>query len=517
MSVVSADLVRSPDEWEAPTAPAAGRAARFLAGNTHRCFFTAAILIGLTAGAGWGGYLLWRIGDAGSFTAVPVHQVNAHGHAQVFGWVGLFIIGFCYRILPRLWGEPLVRPFVVPIVFAGMTIGLLLSVVGEAAAGAWQGARAAALVGGTLEATAVAVFASQIIATFRRSGSPLAPWSAFVLAGVFWFVLMAVFSAWYTSATLAAGTRAELLAYVSTYQAVLRNVQIHGLALFMISGMSLRLLPELFGTPRTPDGRAWLGLGVLLAAAAVESLAFLAVRLTGRHAYAGLMYGGWVLFPVGVALIALPWRLWRPLPRSDRSAKFIRAAWAWLLISLSMMLLFPAYQRVSGLAFSHAYYGAIRHAVTVGFVSLIIMGMAGRVAPLLRGCASGHHLPSLWGPFLLINAGCFARVASQVSSDWHDAPFRIIGLSGVLEVTGLAWWGVHLIGLLYRRDVGLAGANLQPSTGPWAPQRESGDAAAVKAVAGQQKRSGETPSISRCRVLREGSRLRSERRNGKLR
>jgi hypothetical protein len=34
------------------------------------------------------------------------------------------------------------------------------------------------------------------------------------------------------------------------------------------------------------------------------------------------------------------------------------------------------------IGFSHAYYGAVRHAITVGFISLMIVGVAG---PAARG------------------------------------------------------------------------------------------------------------------------------------
>src|SRR5262245_61080588 len=75
--------------------------------NVYRRFFIGAIVIALTAGATWGAVLLWQIGIAGKFTSASIHQVNAHGHAQIFGWVGLFIMGFAYQIFPRLWDAPL--------------------------------------------------------------------------------------------------------------------------------------------------------------------------------------------------------------------------------------------------------------------------------------------------------------------------------------------------------------------------------------------------------------------------
>ena len=64
----------------------------------------------LSAGATWGAWLLWTIGLNGSFRAVSVHAINAHGEAQIFGWVGLFIMGFAYQAFPRMWQTTLVAP-----------------------------------------------------------------------------------------------------------------------------------------------------------------------------------------------------------------------------------------------------------------------------------------------------------------------------------------------------------------------------------------------------------------------
>src|SRR5262249_13501214 len=100
--------------------------------------------------------------------------------------------------------------------------------------------------------------------------------------------------------------------------------------------------------------------------------------------------------------------------------------------------------------FSHAYYGATRHAITVGFLSLMIVGVAAKVVPVLRG-ADPKTLPRLWGPFVLVNLGCALRVVGQTATDFTDRMFPLTGASGVLEVTGLAVWGVHLARLMLAR------------------------------------------------------------------
>ena len=142
-------------------------------------------------------------------------------------------------------------------------------------------------------------------------------------------------------------------------------------------------------------------------------------------------------------MIGAPFKLWRNPPVEERSVKFVRAAYAWLGLSMVMLLLLPLHQAASGIPFSHAYYGSIRHAITVGFVSLMIMGMAAKVVPTLNG-RDTRQLTQLWGPFLLVNIGCFLRVSLQALTDADPRFFAVVGVSGMLEVTGLAWWGAGL-------------------------------------------------------------------------
>src|SRR5262249_15641666 len=126
----------------------------------------------------------------------------------------------------------------------------------------------------------------------------------------------------------------------------------------------------------------------------------------------------------------------------------------WLFLSLGMLVLLPGYQlgllpllapdsNAVQVGFSHAYYGAVRHAITVGFISLMIVGVAAKVVPTLNG-VEVRRLSPLWGPFFLINLGCALRVTTQTLTDFHTIGFAVVGVSGLLEVTGLALWGIHL-------------------------------------------------------------------------
>jgi hypothetical protein len=417
----------------------------------YRRFFIGAICITLSAGATWGAFLLWQIAIAKRFTGVSLHVINAHGSAQIFGWVGLFIMGFAYQAFPRLWQTRLAWPRACGPALLLTLIAVAITTLGVSiAAGSKLAAPLVVVSGGALHVIATTLFAIQMIATFRRSPAKLEPYVGFIFASLFWFVAMSLLNAWHTWTTTTARDLAVMLWHVATYQAPLRDMQIHGMALCMILGVSIRMFPAMFGLPQTPAKRAWIALALLTSAVAGECIIFVAYRWSGWHVIAAFLMVPWIMLVIGCAMIALPWKLWRPMPVSDRSAKFVRAAYAWLAISLLMLLALPAYMKAVHIPFSHAFYGAIRHSITVGFVSLMIMGVAWKVVPMLNGI-DPRRLSPLWGPFLLANVGCTLRVLSQSLTDIYPEAFKIIGFSGVLEVIALTWWSIAMLGLLLRQ------------------------------------------------------------------
>ena len=189
----------------------------------------------------------------------------------------------------------------------------------------------------------------------------------------------------------------------------------------------------------------------LLAAGVVgEVTLFLLYRFTGRHVLAAMLLLPWLSLAGGALSVATVFRPWRPFPRPDRSAKFVRAAYLWLTASFALLLLLPVYQAATGLRFSHAYYGSIRHAITVGFASQMIMGVVAHVVPALRQVPRAA-LPALRGPFVLVNLGCLLRVSLQALTDVHPGFFAVVGVSGLLELAALAWWGAHIVRLMATR------------------------------------------------------------------
>jgi hypothetical protein len=94
--------------------------------------------------------------------------------------------------------------------------------------------------------------------------------------------------------------------------------------------------------------------------------------------------------------------------------------------------------------FAHTYMGSHRHAFTVGFISMMILGVSSRVVPILAGI-DAKRINSLWAPFVLLNIGCAGRVLLQVLTDFvPKVAYPLIGFTGFIELTALLWWGIEL-------------------------------------------------------------------------
>jgi hypothetical protein len=440
-------LAEGPASDGQPVDPQSG-----LADTIYRPFVKAGILTVLTLGATWGAYLLLRIGSSGSFAAAGLHEVNAHGHAQIFGWVGLFVMGIAYQALPRFHHRSLPHPRLALASWWMLLGGLVARSVLQPLAPTHPALLIPAVLASALEVAAIGLFAWIVVRILRDGASTWSVIDAYVLCSVGWFVVQAVAESVYLTATLRA-TGADLVGLVATWQPALRDVQIHGFALLMILGFSQRLLHPIFGLAAPRPRRALLALACLQAAVAGEVAGLVLMRLHS-HGWAALWYGSVLVLLATSAYLVSGWRLFSLPAEPERGVKFLRAAFVWLFVSLGMLALLPAYQHgllpwlapesdAARMGFSHAWYGATRHAITVGFVSLTIVGVASRIVPTLNGVAP-RSLPGLWAPFLLLNAGCAVRVAGQVATDLTSWAFPVAGVSGVLEVAGLALWGGHL-------------------------------------------------------------------------
>jgi hypothetical protein len=370
---------------------------------------------------------------------------------MIFGWVGMMVMGFAYQAFPRFKHTELPHPRWAVASFWLMAAGVTLRAVAEPYHELDDAILYAALSASVLEFAAIGIFVTLMLMTFARAGKKLEFYDGYILAALAFFVIQALWDAALLWITATAPDEKTLLVRVASYQAPLRDLQIHGFATLMILGVSQRYLPAMYGFKAPSERLSKALLFPLLFAVLGEVVFFVLMRRTEHRALFGiLLYGCMLLFGGIVTALAVNWRIFKPCADPDRSTKFLQTAYGWLLLSVAMMAAMPLYMRWYAqsheIAFSHAYYGAVRHAITVGFISFMMLGVAAKIVPTLMGL-DVRKLGGLWPTYVLVFTGCSMRVFFQILTDIPELQtfaYPLAGISGVLEVSGIAIWSLHL-------------------------------------------------------------------------
>ena len=431
------------------TVPAAAESSPSIADAIYRSFFLAGIATVLTLGCLWGAINLLTIGLKQNFSGVSYSWVLAHGHAMVFGFVGFFIMGFAYQAVPRFKHATLWRPRLAFACLPLMIAGIVLQTVAHLLS---PPSLSLEVLASVIQITAVIIFAGVMVQTIRRAGRHEA-YDRFLYAALAWFLIAALANPVIFNLFELAGTREQLLFNLATFNIPYRDVQLLGLAVVMILGISLRLLPHAYGF-REPS-RRWASFlfwglnGSILGGVVL----FIAGITSGNHWLLALQWLTSVVLLVIAVVTPFQYRLFGAVAENerDRGLKFIRAAHVWFIVATVMLVFTPIYNfgiymPVTGshVPFSHAFFGAYRHALTVGFIMMMIVGVSSKVVPTLSG-VDVRRANSLWPTFVLLNLGNLTRVSFQIATDFSPAAYPVMGVSGFIEVVGLALWGYELV------------------------------------------------------------------------
>ena len=410
----------------------------------YRRFFKAAIVIVLSIGGLWGALNLWQIAQGGSFLQVRlVPAIQAHAHAMIFGWMGLFVMGFAYQSFPRFKYVSLWRPDLANMTLYLMLIGIASRVGAEMLQPMPIGIGLGILAAAT-ELAAISMFIVIIMKTSRQSVEPHQTYEKFIFGAFFWFFAQAIVSDALFFAKATAASLDQLVMRIALIDGPLRDIQLLGFGALIIAGVSQRFVPVVYGLGKPRHDRQSLIFWLINGSLVLDIVSYLALFSTGNLYFSAGLELAFVLMAVWAVLLVMQIRVFAHTDGTDRSLKFIRAAYTWLLIAGAMLPFFLVYGVLTHRGFSHSFMGAYRHAYTVGFVSLMILGVASRVVPILAGVDS-KSVGSLWGPFMLINVGCAGRMVLQVLTDFFPGTaFPLVGLTGFLEVAAIAWWGVEL-------------------------------------------------------------------------
>ncbi len=402
----------------------------------HRPFLVSALAVTLSLGAGWGAWLLGEIGRTGQFAAAPAGHVVAHGAAQLWGFISLFVVGVALRYLPLSTGGPRPHPLLCRLLLSafltGVVGGFLWSLWPEQAG--WLG---------PISGVALVIAALGFLFFLYRqlAGKLRFPWARLILAAGVWMTVWASFTLVLRIAQSATGPGG----YSEPQRQLLMELAIFGFTMNAIYGFGQRLLSGITGSA-TPRGGAietafWLhNAGVLVALPdAVGWTPWLEAMATALLTAAALTY------VIGMRGFL---RLRRTSPRPEVGqgllVRYVQLAFFWLLAGMVLLCAGDCYAAIRSQPLPHAYLGAIRHALTVGFMTTLILGVAQRLLPILE-----HRLlawPQLVAPiFVLIAAGNLLRVGTEMATLVVAPAFVVMPFSALLELTALSLFAANVV------------------------------------------------------------------------
>lgn len=423
----------------------------------YRPFFLAGILSVLTTGCLFGAIALLGIAQRQSYTANGwTPYVLAHANSQLYGWVGLFVMGFALQHHPprqsrvRLFHRLAISSLALIVVSIALRFGAEALITQNRTF--WM---AAGALSGLCQAAAVLLFVINISLTRHRvidevTGKPAGlPWqSSFVFASLGWWMFLGlaepvVFALSHQS------DPTENILFVARWFVPYREAQFLGFAANMVFGVALSRMSGDFGARPPHKALGWLAFYWWNLGLISRGCGWLKYFQSGMaEGYDRLYVFGGVLMALGAFCVVLSSHLFQSLSIRLVSHKFLRGAFLWLLISGVMFLAESIYLHGTGQAFSHPYTGALRHALTVGFLSQMILGVALHFIPRLRGWDTEQIRP-LWSVFWLLNIGNAGRVAGEIVTNFTPTAFAPMGITGFIELAGLVIWAVYMVRLLF--------------------------------------------------------------------
>lgn len=354
--------------------------------------------------------------------------IQAHGHAQIFGWLGTFIFGVGFYTIPRLR----LTSFSMKAAWATYvlwTTGVTL----RWAVGSWPWEwRTLLPLAAVLELMASIIFFVSMFTTRPRTIDTT--WRATIrMIGAASLGLVATLVVHTVECFRVAATGTAPVFPFDFNQRFLVLITWASIVPF-IWGFATRWIPPLFGL-RPTNRRLVVSAFVLMFAACV-------VAMTGALPVASsMLLAAALTYIVGM-------RLFEPAAKEAKlkgihptTHIFLRIAHGWLLVAGVLGLV------ASLLPLPNGYAGAGRHAITVGFFSVMVFCIGPRVLPAFFGVVRLFSSRVMFASLLLLNIGCVIRVTSQILAYEHisEIAWSWLPLSAMIEMTAMTLFAVNMV------------------------------------------------------------------------
>ncbi len=358
--------------------------------------------------------------------AVSRAWVQAHGHAQIFGWLGTLIIGIGYASLPH--GRTR-RIFGVHEGWASLTLwasgAMLRWSVGFSPAG-W---RLTLPVAAVLELAGFAIFLRASVSHRPEGNGRPEAWATVVIGGTAGLTLVLVAHTWLAIRQAIWG---ETPAFGDEPNGHLLTLTLWGFLAPFVWGFSARWVCPIAGVERVRRGALVSAFGI----------AAVGIGLTASELP---IAGALALFAASAtAVFAL--RLFEGTPhagaRRDWSSfrLFARTAYGWLLVGAGLGVWGAVDSNAPGIV------GASRHALTVGFLVTMVFTIGPRVLPVLVGAGRLFSPPLGTVALVVLTVGCATRVAAQILAyqGYVRGAWAWLPVSAVVELAAITMFFANM-------------------------------------------------------------------------
>ena len=394
-------------------------------------FISSGLFFMLFPGTFLGAWNLLQISGRESVASVSSAWLQAHGHAQVFGWVGSFILGIGFYSIPRLRGATSSSFRRAWVCWAMWTVGVALRWISNVYGWEW---RLFLPTSGLLELVAFLIF-FRAVSQHRPEASgkdKLEPWIWVVISASIGLLLVLLTN---LAGCLYASVRGSTPAFPHLLDQRYLVLMAWGFLVPFVWGFSAKWMSVFLGLkPLRPR--------LLLSALVVNSSGML---LT----IAGIASLGSWLFVLGAGLAVAALRMFE---RSVNEAKirgvhssfplFVRMAYAWLLVAALLGVAAVLWDSSGGI------WGASRHALTVGFIAVMILSVGQRILPAFAGMRLLWSTKLMFAGLALVTVGCTLRVSCEVIAYQGYAAWAwsVLPISALCELAGLTMFAINIVG-----------------------------------------------------------------------
>jgi len=399
-------------------------------------YISTGLIFMLLPGTFLGVWNLIAISSRRSADSVSPAWIQAHGHAQIFGWIGTFILGIGFYSIPKLRR---MKSFALSGVWSswalwtsGVTLRWLTSVY------QWHW-RVLLPLSAALEVAAFLIF-FRTVSSHRPQDSgqeKLDEWVLVVIAGSVGLLLTLVIN---FGATLSLALRGASPELPPDFDQRFLVLQTWGFLVPFVWGFSAKWLPVFLGL-RPVLGR------VLLLAVAVNSAGVLA-------AMAGWMRSAMFLLLSGIIAAVSALRFFEPTRQAAKVKGvhtsfpvFVRLAYIWAIVAAALGIWATLVED------SHGIWGASRHALTVGFLATMVFSVGQRILPAFSGMRLLFSTKLMFLSLLLLTGGCLLRVSSETLAYQGFAgwAWSWLPVSAITEMFAVTIFAVNLLFTFVRR------------------------------------------------------------------